>query len=245
MKRQILLLMTICTLTAYSQDTLKSKLPKGFKKILIGFNISPDYCNRTLKNNDGAGTSGLIIDMRNQRETGRPGFTAGFNICVNFSKNTGFETGIQYSLKGYQTAKYGLVYPVPDPTAPVRAKFLYTYHTVDIPLKINITKGNGKLRFIGAAGITTNILIMVMETSILEYAYNNRRSEETYQSPYNYRKINLSPAISLGMDYRINNNMYLRAEPTFRYGLLKNINTPVTEHLWSAGLNMGFYYGLK
>jgi Outer membrane protein beta-barrel domain len=245
MKKQLLLLMTIFTLAAHGQDTPKSKLPKGFKKILIGFNISPDYNNRILRNNDGAGTSGLIIDLRNKRETGRLGFTTGVNICFNFTKNMGFETGIQYSGKGYQIPTYDLVYAVPDPTAPVRAKFVYRYHYIDIPLKINITKGNGKLRFIAAAGITTNILIRAMETTILEYAYNSKRDEMTSESPYNFKNINISPTISLGIDYRINDKMNLRAEPTFRYGLLKNINAPIAEHLWNAGLNMGFYYGLK
>jgi Outer membrane protein beta-barrel domain len=244
MKRQLLLLMTICTLTAQGQDTLKAKISGGFKKILIGFNISPDYCSRTLKNNDATGTSGLIIDVRDKRETGRMGITAGVNICFNFTKKTGLETGIQYSAKGYQTTKYDLVYGVPDPAAPVRAKFRYNYHYIDIPLKINIIKGNGKLRLIAAAGITTNILLSATQTSILEYS-GGKTEKQKKQSVYDYNKINISPMISLGADYRINGKMYLRAEPTFRYGMLKNINTPVTEHLWSAGLNIGFYCSLK
>jgi hypothetical protein len=34
-------------------------------------------------------------------------------------------------------------------------------------------------------------------------------------------------------------------EPTFRYGLLKIIDQPVTAYLWSAGLNITCYYALK
>jgi hypothetical protein len=244
MKRQLLLLMTICSLAAQGQDTLKSKPPKGFKKKLIGFNISPDYSNRTLKNNSGTGSSNAIIDLRDKQENGRIGITAGVNICFNFTKKTGLETGIQYSRKGYQTKKYDLVYAVPDPAAPVRAKFRYSYHYIDIPLKINIAKGNGKLRLIAAAGITANILLKTTVTGVYEYP-DGKTEKNTRQSVYNYRKINISPMISLGADYRINDKMYLRAEPTFRYAMLKITNTPVTEHLWSAGLNIGFYYGLK
>jgi hypothetical protein len=244
MRRQLLLLMTICSLAAQGQDTLKSKPPKGFKKKLIGFNISTDYNSRTLKNNSGTGSSNSIIDLRDKQETGRIGTTAGVNICFNFTKKTGLETGIQYSVKGYQTKKYDLVYAVPDPAAPVRAKFRHSYHYIDIPLKINIIKGNGKLRFIAAVGITTNILVKATVTGVYEYAGGNT-GKNTERSTYNYKKINISPLISLGTDYKINDKMYLRAEPTIRYGMLKNTDSPITEHLWSAGLNIGFYYGLK
>jgi hypothetical protein len=50
--------------------------------------------------------------------------------------------------------------------------------------------------------------------------------------------------ISAGAEYKIKNKMYVRIEPTFRYGVLKIIDAPVTAYLWNAGLNMGFYYRL-
>jgi hypothetical protein len=50
--------------------------------------------------------------------------------------------------------------------------------------------------------------------------------------------------VSAGVDYKLNNKMHLLAEPTFRYGIIKTKDAPVTEHLWNAGLNVGFYYSL-
>ncbi len=244
MKKQILSWLTICTLAANGQPAGKTKLNKAYNKRLIGFNISPDYCNRTLKNNDGAGSSGMIIDLRNKQETGRIGFTAGFNICFSLTNQAELETGIQYSLKGYQTTKYDLVYIVPDPTAPISAKFLYNYNYIDILLKINILKGNRRLRFIGSAGFVTNILFFTTVTQELDYG-GGKREIRTSESNYNYKKINISPMVSFGADYRLNRKMYLRAGPVFRYGMLNIINSPVTERLWNAGLNLGFYYGLK
>ncbi len=244
MKRQLLLLMTVCGLAAHGQPATNTKPAKGFKKTLIGFSISADYNNRVLKNNDGASSGNFIIDLRNKQETGRIGLTSGVNICFSVTNQTEFETGIQYSLKGYQTEKYDLVYIVPDPAAPVRAKFLYNYHYIDVPLKINFIKGNRKLRFIAAAGFVTNILLIATVTQDLEYA-GGKTSKSTSESGYKYNKINISPMISFGADYRLNHKMYLRAGPTFRYGILKNINSPVTERLWNAGLNIGYYYSLK
>jgi hypothetical protein len=48
----------------------------------------------------------------------------------------------------------------------------------------------------------------------------------------------------LGLEYRLKNSFFIRAEPTFRYGILKIIDQPVTEYLWNAGLNIGVYYDL-
>lgn len=47
-----------------------------------------------------------------------------------------------------------------------------------------------------------------------------------------------------GIDYKINRRMNLRVEPTFRYGVLKTIDTPVTGYLYSGGLNISYYFGL-
>lgn len=68
------------------------------------------------------------------------------------------------------------------------------------------------------------------------------RIDRTYQ---NYRKLNLSPLISAGFDYRLNNKRSLKVEPTFRYGILKTIEAPVSENIWNAGLNIGYYITLK
>lgn len=244
MKRQLLLLMAIGTLAVHGQPAEKNKLNKTFNKILIGFSISPDYNDRVLKNNNGTANTNLIISSRDKQENGRIGFTAGFNICFSLTNKAELETGTQYSLKGYQTAKYDLVYIVPDPAAPISAKFLYNYHYIDIPLKINILKGNRRLRFIGSAGFVTNILFFTTVTQELDYG-GGKSEIRTSESNYNYKKINISPMVSFGADYRLNHKMYLRAGPVFRYGMLNIINTPISERLWNAGLNMGFYYRLK
>ena len=35
----------------------------------------------------------------------------------------------------------------------------------------------------------------------------------------------------------------MRVSPTFRYGILKTINTPLTEHNYSGGLGVNLLYG--
>lgn len=50
--------------------------------------------------------------------------------------------------------------------------------------------------------------------------------------------------ISAGIDYRMNDRMNLRVEPTFRYGVMKITDAPITAYLFNAGLNIGYYVRL-
>ena len=66
MKKTLLFLLTLITLTAFSQD--QEAESSTYKKVLIGVSVSPDYCFRTLSNNGGDEFSDLIISLRNNQE---------------------------------------------------------------------------------------------------------------------------------------------------------------------------------
>jgi hypothetical protein len=213
-------------------------------KIAIGFNFSPDYTNRTLKNNNNSSTADMIIGVRNDTEMGKFGYTTGIIISTPLSEHFAFETGIQYSNKGYRTKPLELTYQVPEPNAPIKAKFKYNYCYIDVPLRVNFMTGKEDFKFIAATGIAVNFLVSSKDKVI--YIYNDGRTETKKQQAHpGYKNINLSPFISLGFQSRLGTNIFLRVEPTFRYGILKNSDTPITEYLWSAGVNICYYYRLK
>ena len=90
----------------------------------------------------------------------------------------------------------------------------------------------------------TNFLLNVKQTA--NYEYSNGKTEKKSQFlKSGFNKVDISPMLSVGVDYKLNNKIHLFAEPTFRYGVIKTKDTPVTEHLWNAGLNVGFYSALK
>ena len=244
MKQAILLFTAIFTTPAIGQQPLNSKHNDTHKQVQIGVNISTDYDFRTLKNNDGSASSGLVIRNRNGIETGKAGYTAGVNVCVYLGGLFGLETGVQYSNKGYQTKNQDLVFAQPDPSLPVREKFVYNFHYIGIPVKINLRLGEGRIQFIPGAGFSADIFVKATVKNIKEYS-SGKREQKTENSTYNYTSINISPVISLGVNYFLNDKMSIRVEPTYRYGILKIIEARVTEYLWNAGLNIGFYFGLK
>ncbi|TAH27720.1 MAG: PorT family protein [Cytophagales bacterium] len=242
MKQLTLIILTITAFNLYGQDNPKKNPISDFRRVQIGINISPDICFRTVKINDGNSSRGLLINLRNDMETIKVGYTVGLNVCFNIKKFVGLETGIQYSNKGYQTKKMNYAFVQPEPSLPEQLKLIYNFHYIDIPLKVNFTIGKKKVRFFTSVGLVTNILIKETETSLVYYSdHTDKKINPTY---FDYNKVNISPTISAGIDYKINNRMNLRVEPTFRYGVLKIIDEPVTEYLYSSGLNISYYFGL-
>lgn len=255
MKLITFLLTTAITANLFGQEEQKETPPAEFPKVQIGINFSPDFCFRTLKNNDPNSLNDYIFKSRNERETGKLGYTTGLNVIFNLKKNIGIEAGIQFSNKGYQTKMQDLTFgSAIDPrrgftynasgAAPIRAQFIYNDYYIDIPLKANFIFGKKKIRFISSAGLTTNIFIKETSTSVIEY--NDGTSDKKSQSTTDdYNRVNISPIVSLGIDWKLNSKSNLRIEPTFRYGVLKIIDAPITDYLWNAGLNISYYFGPK
>jgi hypothetical protein len=242
MKVLTVLLPTLIAFSSYGQATTKDTRTAEFKRVQIGINISPDICFRTLKNNDGSSSSDLVLKQNNENETIKFGYTAGINVCFNIKKFVGIETGIQYSNKGYQTKFEDVIYSQPEPSAPNKAKLIYDFHCLDIPVKANFTIGKKKVRFFTSVGVTTNIFVKETSTSVL--VYSDRTDRKTNSINNDYNRVNFSATISAGIDYKINRRMNLRVEPTFRYGVFKIIDAPVTGYLYNGGLNISYYFGL-
>lgn len=238
MKHLLILVSTFLSLAVAGQK------PKQSNKITIGFSFSPDYSFRTLKNDGGNNSTDLVIKSRNDIEKAKFGYTTGFNVTFNFSSLIGFETGVQYSNKGYKTIEQHLIYFPPAPASPDRVTTIYSYQYIGIPLKAKFAFGKSKARFIASAGVITNFLIDIKQS--INYKYSDGRTEKKNQSSTSgFNKVDISPMVSIVVDYQITNKIHLSAEPTFRFGLIKTKDAPVKENLWSAGLVLGFLYSLN
>lgn len=238
MNKFLIILFTLFTVTALGQKT------KQGNKISIGYIFSPDYSFRTLKNDDGNSSTDLIIKMRDEIEKAKFGYTTGFIVTFHFSNLLAFETGVHYSNKGYKTKEQDLVYFPPNPDLPNKVTTYYSYQYIGIPLKVKVTFGKSKTRFISSAGFLTNFLIHEKQTT--NYKYTDGRKEKRNQfSTSDFNKIDISPMLSVGIDYKLTNRIHLSTEPTFRFGLIKTKDAPVKEKLWNVGLVFGFSYDLK
>ena len=139
--------------------------------------------------------------------------------------------------------RYGFVY-TNSTTALSQAKIIYNNIYLDIPVRAIFSLGEKRIHFVASVGVTTNILLKVTQTIVIEFS-NGDTKYETNDQQYNFKSFNLSPIVSAGIDYKISNKINLRVEPTYRYGSLKIIDAPIVAYLWTAGLNITGYYTLK
>ncbi|MFM1875610.1 MAG: outer membrane protein beta-barrel domain [Bacteroidota bacterium] len=259
MKRDIttsLVVLLVFTGQTFAQSPASSDSKGELKRIEIGVNISPDYADRILRKNGESTTADWIIDGRNERETAKLGMTAGISFGYRFTKSIGIETGISYSNKGYQTKKdeltfgqmidprYGFTYSTSNGGAtPTHVRFIYNHHYIGIPVKVNFWVGGDKWKFVSSIGVVTEFLVKSTNTAVL-FMSDDSKERNTQESNDDYKLINLSPTVSAGVEYALNPTMSLRVEPTFRFGVLQIIDTPVTAYLYSTGLQFGYYFKL-
>ena len=240
-----------CPYFSNGQPTISAAAFEKPMRFSVGVNVSPDYTYRRLTNNDGSSSSDVIIGLRDKLETAKAGYTIGICALLRKSARLGFEIGLQYSNKGYAFGKTDLVFsPVIDPrynlpysTGPIYTVVNYNYHYLDIPVRVIYNLGGRKIKFIASVGVATNVLVNAPPTAIFEGDTSGTGAQAG--QGYEFRKLNLSPHVALGFNYRVSENVDLCVEPTFRYGLLKIIDAPITGYLWNAGLIITGYYTFR
>lgn len=211
------------------------------QKVFIGVNFSPDFSYRALLANKSSPSYAVKENRDNIEEAGF-GFTAGVTAASKINESIDWETGLQFASKGYGTSKQALFYPVPPTTEPVAARLIWNYRYLDVLMKIKFYWGSGRTRIVSSAGVSTGFLLNAKQTTLLEFT--DGRTEKSRQEIIGFRKIDVSPMLAIGLNHRLNDNMQFAVEPTFRYGLLKIMDAPIAEHLWSAGLNLALYHSL-
>lgn len=233
----------LLTFSVYGKDTTSV----GFKRFALSIHASPDYCYRTLVNNDGSESSNSVITARESTEIPKMGYTAGLGLLFNIKKKFALELGVAYSNKGYQTKALELYFVsptgVPDPAIPVSFKERYHFSCIDLPLTAQVKLGEKKLSFIGSVGIAANIILFERVETFKEFADG---SVERKKGPSNfiYNPLNFSGLVGIGANLKLGKNANLRLLPTYRYGFTRIISAPVSGKLWNAGLDVGFYIDL-
>jgi hypothetical protein len=250
MKKILLALACLISTSLCAQDTNSSLVLALPKKFTIGVVFSPDYCFRTLKDNEGSAATISIVNNRELIESPKTGYTTGLFSSYHISNKIALSLGLQYSNKGYKTILNDLTYgDIIDPrkgfiyttggSAPTQVQLTDQYHYLDIPLKINYVLGNGKLCFISTVGVTANILLGT--STKLGYSYSDgSKDTKTEKFDNGANRFNLSPEVGIGLGWKVSPAGSLSFVPTFRYGLLKTFNTPITEYLWSGGIVIGY-----
>ncbi len=245
MKRVIIYLFLLSSFSVSGQEKTAIK----DKRFFIGINVSPDICYRTMVNPENASPDQTHLNIfRDSIEVPKFGYTAGLNFSYRINKRLNIQTGIQYSNKGFKTIPVNyydryfiLSYTYYRYLPREKAIYISNYSYVDFPLTVNYSFLSTRLQIITSLGLVVNwwqqtTIKIIPDPS--NTAWDTFKSI-TYDSDESYNRIDLSSAIGIGVKFNINDRMNFRAEPTFRYGLINSFT-----HLWSAGINFGYYVAL-
>ncbi len=203
----------------------------------FGYSFSGDYCYRKLYDTNGA--LGSIVDERNKDEAPKYSYTTGVNALYNFNDQIALGFGFLYSNKGYKMEIDNLTFSSGEQTEIVKLKTLYNMQYFDVPVNINLSFGSKKIRFVGAAGIVANFFIGETDRTVLYF--QDHREYFTNSPGYDFKKVNLTATVSAGISYQMNKLTTLRLEPTFRYGLTRILDAPISATIFGAGLNLSYY----
>jgi hypothetical protein len=226
---------------------VQAQEPSASPRFRFGMNLSPDMAYRTTHVVQRTTLSEGIQEFRDRMEIPRFGYSASLMAGYAITDRIGVEAGVGYALRGWQLDISQLTFG--DQIDPRRG-FVYTtsdgpltfigqeFHYLDLPVRGTYTLGNGRWRWISGLGVSLNFLVKATSTVALGDDRSVRESEGRYHT------VNLSPMASTGVAYAIGERMELRLEPSFRYGVIRISEDPITETLWSGGLNFGWFVRL-
>jgi len=210
----------------------------------IGFFFSPDVCYRTLKSDGSSEIADFILSSRNKKESHKFGYTIGLSFAHQMSTHFALEGGLSFSNKGFKTIESDII--VGDSLDPrfgfigesgliSNIKLVDNFNYLELPLRLTFKTGMNKFRFTASAGLVNSFLLNSIITSQITYLSGDVQRNSS-KSLTNFNKWSVSPVVGIGLEWQPGDKVQYRLEPTFRYGITKIIDAPVTAFLWSGGL---------
>ena len=228
----------------------QSKENISTRKLYVGVSFSPDYSYRRLYSPD----DDSFVDLRNEAESPRFGFTTGIVISYQISNRFVLESGILFSDKG---DKYGFVIDdlisfddfgniitgrdINDPLIPEKHTSKYHYYFLGIPLKMNYYFLKKNVGLFMSIGVSTDYLIDAKHTSKSEF---KDRTEKIIK-PFNnadFNRVNIVGLVGFGIDYKITHRIKFQFEPVFRYSFTPLVNTSLKGYLYSFGVDFTVFF---
>lgn len=235
--KQLLLLLLTLPFVAGAQDSVAVDHPAKSYKWLIGVSGSLDYGYRTLNSSSDAVGA---IDYRNDIESPKLGYTVGVLAGRQISGKLRLVAGLNYSSCGYQQKEIqGLFEPSTGSTT-VTGHISYKYNYLELPISLDYSiLQKGRLSLHASAGIMPGLFLSAVDKAYLSYD-NGPMQVTSAEVPADFSSLSLSAIAALGVEYALSPRSILCAAPTFRYGIIPIADAPLKEHLWSAGLSIGY-----
>lgn len=237
---------------AFCGDKNAKNDKKEFKRVYIGVSFTPEATYRYLHSNytpTGTNNPQDPVEYGNKHSTPAFGLNAAVKVGINLTHWLAIESGVGYSLSRYQykADRYytsnllsGVLVNQADSFQTADRE---TYQFLAVPVGLRFSMGHRKVRGIIAAGVDLDFLIQQNSRYTYTYADGSEVQDRKVQTS-NFNTFNVSPYLGVGIDCYLSQVVVLRIMPQAQIQGLKNINAPITEYLWNAGINFSLLFGL-
>lgn len=199
--------------------------------LLLGF----EFCHRSFSTTD---QNAIIFPEPDRVQPLMPVYKVGILIRKRISRYTVLESGICYSIKGYQTRKVALEWESSDPNFPVTSRSRFIFKYLSIPITAGWLFGEGKLQFLLSGGISGNIFLERQTKIILRFGDGSRKTTSS-SSEAGYLKFCMGGIASFGIQLKMKNRLLVILAPSYRMSLQSiRGDDGVNERFNSFGLNL-------
>jgi hypothetical protein len=232
----------------------QNTVPEG--RWSIGASAWSGGAYRTLLNTNGSDLADRIMDTRNEREEWDVAIGGGFHAGYRLSDRFSLEAGVAYARFGYSNTvelseltfgdlidpRRGFVYNTDD-VPPESWRLMDRFHYLEIPIGVVMELGHGRWRSSTTLGVAPAFLLAAQGLTVRTYA-DDQKERESFDLPGDYASFNLIPYFSTGVSMHSGGRWQWSLRPTFRYGALKLIDTPVSARVYSLTLDLGVQFSL-
>lgn len=232
----------------------QTEVPNG--RWSIGASAWSGAAYRILLNTDGSELAERIIAGRDDREHADLAIGGGFHAAYRLSDRFSLEAGVAYARFGYAHSvnlsdltfgdpidpRRGFIYNTGD-VLPERWRFVDRFHYLEIPIGVVMEVGQGRWRSSTTLGVAPAFLLAAQGVTVSNYP-NGQDDRERFDLTGDYASFNLIPYFSTGVSMHPGGRWHWSLRPTFRYGALKLIDTPVSARMYSLTLDLGVQFTL-
>lgn len=212
----------------------------------IDFVSGIEYSYRNLATASQNEIMSVILESRDQTETGKLNWRIGFNYNQRLTNRIFLRTGLRIASVGYKGEKNtDLRWPsehdgnggwVADPTLPRELQLVYDYWFIEVPIVGRFEMNQKKISPFVELGILPSYY---MTTRTTEKTDIGRNAQFDNGDVHNFNRVHFVGFLSFGMNYSLNDQLQFFGQPAFRYHFSKLVDAPISEHLLNFGVELG------
>ena len=212
----------------------------------IDFVGSLDYSFRFFNYSGDDDLWASFAEDRNVKEEVKSNWRYGLNYNKRLKNNLFLKTGLRLGSVVYNEHVTSIV-DIDNQEGPVTVElhrdlqFIYNYIFIEIPVMARWEWNANNWSPYIEAGLSPHIYLTNRERQIVDIENEVYWSRNGDGNIHNFQFV---ASLSFGLNYQLNHNLQIFAQPVGRYHITSLGKGPVKERLWSVGLEVGVRKGL-